>query len=444
MTPETFLKEFGAIAKAPGGVQRLREMILQLAVMGKLVGQNPADESVDILLAKIEAEKNALIKSKTIRKPKRVDPLKDKQQYLNIPASWRWVHLQTVGNIFNGNSINAKVKEEKYSNQNEGLPFIATKDVEYGFQPLNYENGVKIPRNEPKFKVAHKNAVLICSEGGSAGKKCGITERDICFGNKLYAIELYSSLESKFFLSLYLSSSFLTQFQKRMTGIIGGISLTNFSTIPVPLPPLAEQKRITAKVDQLMALCDRLEAQQQERSALVKQARISALNELANAQGGEALQTAWKRLQDHLSMLFDHPDDVEDLKKCILQNAVMGKLVPQNPEDEPASELLKQIAEEKAALIEKGEIKRQKPLPKIRENEKPFKIPKGWVWCRIGDILAIKHGYAFKSKYFKEDPGQYVLATPGNFFETGGFRKRGNKTKYYEGPIPDEFIFNLN
>jgi type I restriction enzyme S subunit len=392
MTPETFLKEFGAIAHAPGGVRRLREMILQLAVMGKLVAQNPEDESVDLLLTRIEAEKKTLIKSKIIKKPQKADTLKDRQQYLDIPASWRWVHLQTVGNIFNGNSINAKVKEEKYSNQKEGLPFIATKDVEYGFQSLNYENGVKIPINEQKFKLAHKKAVLICSEGGSAGKKCGITERDIYFGNKLYALELYSGLESKFFLSLYLSPSFFTQFEKRMTGIIGGISLTNFSTIPIPLPPLAEQKRIVAKVDQLMALCDRLEAQQQERATLVKQARISSLDELAGAQGGKALQASWKRVQEHLPMLFDHPDDVVDLKKCILQNAVMGKLVPQNPEDEAASELLKKIAEEKSALIKKGDITKQKPLPIIREAEKPFEIPERWEWCRLNHLGFVMGG----------------------------------------------------
>jgi len=145
-----------------------------------------------------------------------------------------------------------------------------------------------------------------------------------------------------------------------------------------------------------MALCNQLEAQQQKRSKLVKYTRISALEALANAQGGDELQAAWKRVEENLSMLFENPEDVEDLKKCVLQNAVMGKLVPQNPDDEPASELLKNIAKEKSALIKKGEIKKQTPLPKIREDEKPFEILEGWVWCRLGTATKFitdgKHG----------------------------------------------------
>ena len=156
----------------------------------------------------------------------------------------------------------------------------------------------------------------------------------------------------------------------------------------------------------------------------MKHTRISALEALANAQGSDDLQVAWKRVKENLPMLFENPEDVEDLKKCVLQNAVMGKFVPQNPDDEPASELLKKIAKEKAELIKKGEIKKQKPLPEIRDDEKPFEIPEGWEWCRIGKVLSIKHGYAFKSNYFKKGSGQYVLTTPGNFFETGGFRDR--------------------
>ncbi|GGZ58344.1 hypothetical protein [Mesonia mobilis] len=94
-----------------------------------------------------------------------------------------------LGAIFNGNSVNKSVKQAKYEGLDNGYPYLGTKDIGYGFESINYENGVKIPKNEDKFKVAHKGAVLICSEGGSAGKKCGIVNKDVCFGNKLYAIE---------------------------------------------------------------------------------------------------------------------------------------------------------------------------------------------------------------------------------------------------------------
>ena len=428
MTPETFLDNFGAIANAPGGVQRLRDLILQLAIQGKLVAQNPEDESVNSLLEKIESEKEELVKSKAIRNLRKLDPIRREEQYIDIPASWRWVRLQTVGNIFNGNSVNAKVKEEKYFGNKNGLPFIATKDVEYGFQSLNYENGVKIPVDEPSFKMAHKNAVLICAEGGSAGKKCGITDQDIFFGNKLFALELYGALEPKFFLSLYLSPSFSVAFQRLMTGIIGGISLANFSAIPVPLPSLSEQKRIVAKVDQLMSLCDTLEQQQQKCSELLANARSSALSALSEAQGSNEIAAGWKRVEENLAILFEKPEDVEDLKKCILQNAVMGKLVPQNPDDEPASELLKKIAAEKAELVKKGDIKKGTPLPSIRDDEKPFKLPNGWEWCRLPEVGELNRG---RSKHRPRNDIKLYLNGTIPLIQTGDVARSNGKITTY-------------
>ena len=186
----------------------------------------------------------------------------DEETPFVIPASWEWGRLGDLGPIFNGNSISERVKETKYTGNEDGLPFIATKDVGYGWQPLDYKNGVSIPEGEPNFKVAHQAAVLICCEGGSVGKKCGITDRDICFGNKLYALEPLAGVSSHFLLANYLTPTFFAQFAAKMTGIIGGISLANFNQLLVPLPPVNEQHRIVAKVDELMALCDQLEHQQ--------------------------------------------------------------------------------------------------------------------------------------------------------------------------------------
>jgi len=439
MTPKTFLKEFGAIANAPGGVQRLREMVLQLAVMGKLVAQDPEDEPASELLKRIEAEKADLIRNKTIKRQKKLQRLTNTEISFEIPKNWEWVRFGTICHHNAGKTLDKK--------RNKGIPrkYITTSNLYWGRFDLNDVREMLIKDEELNKCQAQKGDLLIC-EGGEAGRAAvWENEYEICFQNHIHRARFYCGINPYLYFRFFQKLGFSGEINQYRKGVgISSLSGKTLSSIPVPLPPLEEQKRIVAKIDELMALCDRLEAQQQKRAILVRQARISTLDELANAQGGEAIQTTWKRVQDHLSILFDHPDDVEDLKKCILQNAVMGKLVPQNPDDEPASELLKKIAEEKAALIKKGEIKKQKSLPKIREDEKPFKIPKGWVWCRIGDILAIKHGYAFKSKYFKENFGQYILATPGNFFETGGFRKQGNKTKYYEGPIPDGFIFNPN
>jgi type I restriction enzyme S subunit len=195
----------------------------------------------------------------------------------------------------------------------------------------------------------------------------------------------------------------------------------SLASIPIPLPPLAEQKRIVAKVDELMALCDRLEAQQQERET-----RHAALARASLARFAAAPTPA------NLPFLF-HPSYTippVDLRKSILTLAVQGKLVPQDPNDEPA---------ENRGL--KGELKAAKWAGPIAEKELPFELPPSWMWRRLGDIAILKHGYAFSSDFFTSQPAPFVLTTPGNFYEKGGFRDRESKRKYFSGPVDPAFIF---
>ncbi|WP_345874743.1 restriction endonuclease subunit S [Shewanella algae] len=309
------------------GIKKLRELILELAVRGKLVPQDPNDEPASVLLERIAAEKAQLVKQKQIKKPKALPVIEDDEKPFDLPQGWEWARLGVIGNIFNGNSVSARVKEQKYSG-GVGLPFIATKDVGYGFQELDYQNGVNIPVGEPKFKIARKNAVLLCAEGGSAGKKCGITTEDICFGNKLFANELYGGVSPKFILSNYLAPYFYAQFSESMTGIIGGISALKFNELLVPMPPLQEQNRIVAKVDELMALCDQLE-QQTEASLDAHQVLVETLlATLTNSQDATELAKNWARISEHFDTLFTTEQSIDQLKQTILQLAVMGKLVP--------------------------------------------------------------------------------------------------------------------
>lgn len=376
------------------GIKKLRELILELAVRGLLVPQDPNDEPANELLKKIATEKAQLIKEGKVKRA-RDSSKEDVAPLFDIPASWGWARLSDIGSIFNGNSVNARTKAEKYTGI-DGLPYIATKDVGYGFELLDYTNGISIPFDEPKFKVAQQGAVLICSEGGSAGKKCGITDQNICFGNKLYANQVFGGIEPKYVLSLYLTPSFFDRFTESMTGIIGGISTAKFMQLPAPIPPLAEQARIVAKVDELMALCDQLE-QQQETSITAHQALVQTLlDALTNASERDGFTAAWVRIANHFDTLFTTEWSIDQLKQTILQLTVMGKLVPQDPSDEPAIELLKKIAAEKAKLVKDGKIKNQKALPPIEDDEKLFQLPVGWEWVRLQDITNLitdgKHG----------------------------------------------------
>lgn len=164
------------------------------------------------------------------------------------------------------------------------------------------------------------------------------------------------------------------------------LSLNSIKHTCIPIPPLEEQEYIADKVDELMALCDQLE-QQTEASIEAHQVLVTTLlDTLTNSADADELMQNWARISEHFDTLFTTEESIDQLKQTILQLAVMGKLVPQDPSDEPAAELLKRIAEEKAQLVKEKKIKKQKALPPIAEDEKPFELPSGWEWCRLDDI----------------------------------------------------------
>lgn len=270
----------------------------------------------------------------------------------DIPETWVWSTLGLCCEMYTGNSISETVKASKYAGLETGYDYIATKDVTFN-QEICYDNGVRIPHNEG-FKVAYKNAILMCIEGGSAGRKIGILDRDVCFGNKLCSF--YAQGIDNKYLYYYLQSwLFKELFSGNMTGIIGGVSIKKLKEIFIPVAPIHEQKRIVAKIEELLPLIDRYEQ-------------------------------AWSKLED-----FNKRFPV-DMQKSILQMAIQGKLVPQIPEEGTGEELYQQIQVEKQALIKEGKIKKEKPLPEITEDEKPYEIPVNWTWVRFGELGSYKKG----------------------------------------------------
>ncbi len=378
---ELLEQHFDTAFAAPDGIPRLRELILKLAMQGKLVPQDPNDSPASELIRTIEAEKKRLVKERKIKAPKPLPEITASDEPYALPQGWQWVRLGAMGSIFNGNSINASEKESKYVGV-EGLPYIATKDVGYGFEPLNYDNGICIPPDEEKFRIAHQGAVLICAEGGSAGKKCGLTDRDICFGNKLFANELYGQIPSRFILYVYQSPAFRASFTAAMTGIIGGVSIAKFIEIPIPLPPLEEQHRIVAKVDQLIAQCDVLENLRIEREKKRLTTHAAALSQLLDTTGDRSADDAWAFITQHFGDLYSVKENVTELRKTILQLAVRGRLSDQTDEDGSAIETLTKVASERRRL-------------KIQESPNPirdakplgYEIPGHWEWHCLGDLL---------------------------------------------------------
>ena len=177
-----------------------------------------------------------------------------------MKQSWEVKTLKDVGRIFSGNSINATVKKEKYLNLSEGFPYIATKDIGYD-SIIDYENGVRIPFSEKNsFRIAPKNSVLICAEGGSAGRKIGQTNQEICFVNKLFALLVNNKITSKYVYYWYHTDTFQKEFKSRLTGIIGGVSKKKFETIPIPIAPPHEQEHIITKLDECFGTIEQAKA----------------------------------------------------------------------------------------------------------------------------------------------------------------------------------------
>jgi type I restriction enzyme S subunit len=177
-----------------------------------------------------------------------------------MKQGWEIKRLSEIGKVYNGNSINEKVKKDNYSDLDDGFPYIATKDISYNSE-INYENGIKIPFSEKNsFKIAPKNTVLICAEGGSAGRKIGFTNQEVCFGNKLFALAAKNDIESRYVYYYYFSETFQKHFSVELAGIIGGVSMNKFKDLEIPLPSLQEQQRIVAILDEAFAAIGKAKA----------------------------------------------------------------------------------------------------------------------------------------------------------------------------------------
>ena len=249
---------------------RLKKAILQEAIQGKLVPQDPNDEPASVLLQRIKEEKQRLIKEGKLKKKDIVDSIiykgDDNKYYeqigknliditdeipFEIPNNWIWTSLSYVANIYTGNSISETEKKAKYTNV-VGRYYIGTKDV--GFDnKIFYNNGIAIPRKyEQEFRIAPKHSILMCIEGGSAGRKIAILNQDVCFGNKLCCFSPFAGIER--YIYYYLQSpSFIDMFNGNKTGIIGGVSIAKVKRILIPLPPQPELERIVAKIDEFVA-----------------------------------------------------------------------------------------------------------------------------------------------------------------------------------------------
>ncbi len=451
MNTETFLENFHTIANAPNGIARLREMILQLAVQGKLVEQNPNDEPASELLKKIEDEKLRVLrdlrgkKNITTKDTKSTkggsEAIKDEDKPYKLPSNWEWVRLGDISEIVRGGSPRPAGDPRYY---NGDIPFLKVGDLT-GYEDIYLKTHTYTIKKAGLYKTRFVEAdtLMLTNSGATLGipRICtfpttfndGIAAfLNLNHINKVY---IYYFLKSK--TAWYLKEASRGQGQPNLN--INIISNTLF-----PLPPLAEQKRIVAKVDSLMALCDRLEELQKKKVELNSLTRKTAFSVLGNANEPSEFKAAWARVEVNTKYLLDSEEAVEEMKKTILQNAIKGNLVPQDPNDEPASELLKKIeAEKEKSLTTKSAKNTKGGIEPIKDEDKPYKLPSNWEWVRLDWLGITQTGTTPPTK----DPSNYgnfiPFIGPGNIKDGKiDYNKEGlsNKGINYSRLIPAKSI----
>lgn len=374
----------------------LKNSVWQLAVQGKLVEQCPDEGTGEELFQQIQSEKNSLIKAGKIKKSKMLPVISDDEKPFDLPDGWCWVRLENLCSLITDGTH----KTPSYTT--DGVRFLSVKDISNGYFDLSNtkyisqaEHDVLTQRCKPE-----QGDVLICRIG-TLGKALTVDiDLEFSIFVSLGLIKPIKKELAKYIETVINSGYGFSWIQKVKVG--GGthtfkINLDDLRLFPIPLPPLDEQKRIVAKIEELQPLIDRYEQ-------------------------------AWSRLED-----FNKRFPV-DIQKSILQMAIQGKLVPQLPEEGNGDELFQQIQAEKQRLIKAGKIKKEKPLPDIAEDEIPFDIPESWKWVKLGDVADINGGFAFKSTNYTANGVRVVRIS--DFNESGFVNDKIVRHPYDESLSP--------
>ena len=408
MSPAQLLEHFDRISEAPDAVARLRRFILDLAVRGKLVEQDPNDEPAAELLKRIRSEK-----ARCEKKPKELAPVTVDEAPFDVPAGWEWVRIRQIT-----------------TDRGQTVP---KGDFTYiDVTAINKERGcigeptVLSATDAPsRARKVVKKGDVIYSCVRPYLLNMAIVDTEISpppIASTAFAVMNGFGLTLPQYLWTALRSPFMVEsVEERMRGqAYPAINDSDFSLLPISLPPLAEQHRIVAKVDELMTLCDQLEAAKNEREARRDRLVAASLHRIGTAptaadvaateaQSATPLRDAARFHLDHLPRLTTHPEHIKQLRQTILNLAVRGCLVPQDSDEEPAAELLKWIQTEKARLVKEGLIPRSKAT--AGAPILTFELPPNWQAMRFDDVCnLVTSGSRGWAEYYADSGAKFVRA----------------------------------
>ena len=384
MNAELLLRHFNRISDAPDSVQRLRQLILDLAVRGRLVEANSSDECASVLLNRIQKQRARMVEKGEIKKQETL-PVDAGDEPFPLPTHWVWTRLGTIAD-WGAGSTPARGNLDLFGG---GITWLKSGELNDNRQLAGSEENIsELALTKGSFRLNQPGDVLLAMYGATIGKVAilaepAVTNQAVCGCTPLPGVS-----------NLYLFNFLLSQRSQFQAASEGGAQ-PNISKIKIlgfafPLPPLAEQHRIVAKVDELMALCDRLEAAQRERENRRDQLAASTHHHLNNGADAEALRSHAQFFIGHLPRLTTRPNQVKQFRQTILNLAVRGKLVLQDQNDEPATALMQRISTEKLRLNRLGLIRAEKALREI-DPALFFELPQGWKWANW-DSVALKIG----------------------------------------------------
>lgn len=364
------VRQFELLAIAPGGVSKLRELIRKLAIQGKLLTQDPNDEPAGALLARIRVRKVELASGGDIRAMKPYAGITEDDQPFVLPASWAWVRFGDL-------TINR---------DGERIP-VSSIDRERRAKVYDYYGASGVIDKIDGY-LFDKTLLLIGEDGANLLNRSTpiafLAKGKYWVNNHAHVIDT-TEPDLMRYLELFINAISLEPY---VTGTAQPkMNQAKLNGIAVSLPPLAEQARIVARVDELMRLCDALEAKGRLEAEQHARLLSTLLGTLTESSTPEELAANWQRVADHFDLLLDRPEAVDVLEQTILQLAVRGLLVPQDPSEESASHLVRRIRSHREQQVKAGLAKREKPVTPLSQADLPFEVPAGWEWVRFDELI---------------------------------------------------------
>lgn len=404
------MDNFKTIFGVKDNIQALRNKVLELAIQGKLVEQDPNDEPASELIRKIQVERTQLVKEGKIKKQKSLNLIEEDEITFEIPENWEWVRLREICyKIVDGSHNPPKGIE------GDGYPMLSAININ---KTIDFDKPSRLISSED-FKREHsrtnigRNDVLLTIVG-TIGRAV-VVDTDELFTLQRSVAAIKTGINPYYLLYLLLSPFFYNQMYEEAKGTAQvGIYLGTLNNLKIPVPPIVEQDRIVNKIESLMSGIDKLEKFLQKKEHLIELLPKAVVEAIGSCKTGEALKEQLQFVIENFKTVFQTPDSMQELRNVVLQLAIEGKLVPQDSKDEPASVLIGKIKAERDELIKEGKLKKQKPIKSINETDM-LEIPESWEIEKLGNVFEIQRGSSPRPKgsplYFEKNKTEFHWIT---------------------------------